>query len=397
MEIEHIVDKCTGCTACFSICPHDAISMRPDQWGYLRPEIDHSACVACGLCDKTCPEIHPTKRKTPLAVMAAVADPGASAQCSSGGVASSVTTHIIDAGGIVYGCMQDEGTDIIHSRVSDKAGIEGMKGSRYVQSAVGVTFRQCREDLRQGKEVVYIGTPCQIAGLKKYLGKDYPNLCTIDLVCHGVPSQQLLDDELKHLRRKHSFPENARIGFRDKSTGKVKFGFYLYQGGEKIHSSDYPKNFYISGFMSGLFFRPNCFDCPYASEERVGDITLGDFWGLGKELPSKLNPSAGVSLVMVNTPKGNGVMDKVKDSLMVEHRSLDEAVKGNTQLRQPFTRPSNYDTFHDLYAREGYEAACRTYLSAYIRENTGYMLIEEHPTLMLPYRVYLKIKGLFRK
>ncbi len=396
MEIEHIVDKCTGCSACFSICPHHAVTMRPDQWGYLRPVIDHSACVSCGLCDKACPEIHPVERKTPGTVMAAVAEPGISAQCSSGGVASSIASHIITSAGVVYGCMQDEGTAIIQSRVSDCSGIEEMKGSRYVQSTVGHTFRQCREDLRQGKEVLYIGTPCQIAGLKTYLGKHYSNLCTVDLVCHGVPSQQLLNDELEYLRRKHPFPENARIGFRDKSAGKVKFGFYLYQGSERVYSSNYPKNFFISGFMSGLFFRPNCFDCPYASEERVGDITLGDFWGLGKELPSKMNPQAGVSLVMVNTSRGAEVMDKVKNRLLVEHRSLDEAVKGNTQLRRPFTRPADYEGFHNLYCSKDYATACRTYLSSYIRVNTRYMQIEQHPILMLPYRIYLKIKGLLR-
>lgn len=397
MEIEHIEGKCTGCWACQSICPHQAIEMRADQWGYLRPQINHQACVECGLCDRACPEIHPAERKSPLSVLAAVASAETAAGCSSGGAASVIARQVISGGGIVYGCSQPDGCDIAHRRVPDSSALEAMKGSKYVHSAIGDTFRECRADLLEGKDVLFIGTPCQVAGLRKYLGKEYPRLCTIDLVCHGVPSLQLLADELHLLRRKHPITEYPRVSFRDKSSGKVRFGFYLSDGGRKVYSRNYPKNFYISGFMSGLFFRPNCFSCPYACAERTGDITLGDFWGLGKVEPSKLRPSAGVSLVLVNSRKGAEVMEAVSDRLTLEERTLDEAVKGNAQLRRPFVRPADYEGFHDLYCREGYESACYRYLDSYIRENTRYMQIEEHPTMMLPYRIYLKLKGFINK
>lgn len=315
---------------------------------------------------------------------------------SSGGAASAIARHFIATGGVVYGCSQSSEGMIAHARADRMDGLVQMKGSRYVQSSPGPTFSQCLADLKAGKEVLYTGTPCQIAGLRKFVGKDYPNLCTIDLVCHGVPSQQLLTDELSYLRRVDRLPERTRVEFRDKSSGKVKFGLYLFDGGKMVYGKNYPRNFYISGFMSGLFFRPNCFNCRYASKERPGDITLGDFWGLGNEDPSQLNPSAGVSLVMANTAKGSAVIEALKDSWIHEIRTADEAVKGNTQLRHPFRRPDGYDTFHDIYRMEGYEAACRKCLGPYIRENRMYMLIEEHPMMMLPYRVYLKIKGLVR-
>lgn len=394
MEIEHIADKCTGCNACYSICPHGAINMCPDAWGYIRPKIDHEKCVECGLCDRACPEIHPVDRNINLKVLAAIAHVGDSAGCSSGGAASSIAAHIIASGGVVYGCTQTEGDGIVHRRLTESGELTAMKGSKYVQSDIGPTFRQCRGDLREGRKVVYIGTPCQIAGLKKFLGKDYHGLITVDLVCHGVPSQQLLSNELQYLHGTRSLPPTPKVEFRDKSSGKVKFGFYLYDGDRKILSRNYPRNYYISGFMSGLFFRPNCFSCPYAGKDRTGDITLGDFWGLGKERPSAMKASEGVSLVMVNSTKGLELMEAVSDRLKIEKRSLDEAVKGNTQLRHPFKRPERYDEFQSLYISEGYEAACRKCLGKYIHENTRYMQIEEHPWLMLPYRVWLKLKNL---
>lgn len=396
MEIEKIGEICTGCSACRDICPRKAIAMQPDTWGYIRPEIDHSACVECGLCDKVCPEIHPVELHNPASVMAVMDRAVGEIPSSSGGAAYSIARSFTGTGGVVYGCTQSSDGVIAHTRITESEELTQMKGSKYVQSPTETTYTQCRADLNAGKKVVYTGTPCQIAGLRKFLGMEYPNLCTIDLVCHGVPSQQLLSDELKYLNRHNTLPENMRVEFRDKSSGKVKFGFYIFEGKNKVYGRDYPRNFYISGFMSGLFFRPNCFKCRYASQKRVGNITLGDFWGLGKERPSEMNPSAGVSLVMVNTPKGEAVMQSVKDMWKYEERSVQEAAEGNTQLRHPFARPADYEAFHSFYQKEGYEAACRKYLCSYIRENRMYMLIEEHPLLMLPYRIYLKIKGMIK-
>lgn len=392
MEIEKIDDTCTGCGACQAKCPHNAISMLPDPWGYIRPKIDHAACVGCGLCDKACPEIHPVELHAPEAVLAAVDRSKGARASSSGGAASSIAGKVIAAGGVVYGCSQSPEGVIAHRRITKLEELELMKGSKYVQSPTGDTFAQCLADLKAGKEVLYAGTPCQIAGLRKFLGKEHPNLCTIDLVCHGVPSMQLLGDELEYLRRGNHLPERTRVEFRDKESGKVKFGFYLFNGDRKVYGRNYPRNFYISGFMSGLFFRPNCFKCRYASKERSGDISLGDFWGLGKDAPSEMNPTAGVSLVMANTPKGASLIDAIKERWIYEERTADEAVKGNSQLRHPFSCPPDYEAFHVLYRNEGYEASCRKYLTSYIRENRMYMLIEEHPILMLPYRIYLKFK-----
>lgn len=396
MEIEHIRDACTGCGACMPICPKHSISMRGDSRGYIYPEIDHATCVECGLCDKTCPEIHPVTKRHPLSVKAAVADPVIS-DSSSGGTATLIALNTIEAGGVVYGSLQAENCKIVHRRVSTISEIDALKGSKYVRSETGNTFAECRADLLRGKEVVYIGTPCQISGLRKYLGKEYSNLCTVDLICHGVPSQKLLSDEFDHLRRKYDLPAEPRIRFRDKTSGKVKFGLYLYDGTKKIFSRDFPKNYYISGFLSGLFYRRNCFLCRYTETNRTGDITLGDFWGLGKEAPTAMKATSGVSLVLVNTTKGAETMNAITEKLKTEERPLSEAVAGNAQLRHPFSRPVQYEDFQDALVKEGYEPACRKFLGKYIRENTRYMQIEEHPTLMLPYRIYLKIKGLFKK
>lgn len=394
MEIEKIKDACTGCGACMAICPKHSISMQPDACGYVYPEIDHDTCVECGLCDKTCPELQPVDKWRPKSVKAAVAEPVISGS-SSGGVATLIAAHAIEAGGVVYGCLQGDNCKIVHRRVSTLYGLEALKGSKYVQSDTGNTFAECRASLHSGTEVVYIGTPCQISGLRKYLGKDYPNLCTVDLICHGVPAQRFLSDEIDHLRMRHDIPQEVRIGFRDKSSGKVKFGLYLYDGTKKIFSRDFPKNYYISGFLSGLFYRRNCFRCGYTDTNRTGDITLGDFWGLGKEAPSELSARQGVSLVITNTAKGEETMGTIARKLKMEDRPLSEAVAGNVQLRHPFTRPNQYEDFQAAIAADGYDAACRKYLGKYIREHTRYMQIEEHPILMLPYRIYLKIKSIF--
>lgn len=396
MKIEYIRDTCTGCGACMAICPKHSISMQPDSGGYIYPEIDHDTCVECGLCDKVCPELLPVEKRQPISVKAAVAVPAIS-ESSSGGVATLIAAEVIEAGGAVYGCLQADKCKIEHRRVSTLPELDALKGSKYVHSDTGDTFAECRCDLQNGKEVVYIGTPCQISGLRKYLGKDYPNLCTIDLICHGVPAQRLLSDEIDLLRRRHSLPQEPRIRFRDKTSGKVKFGLYLYDGTTKIFSRDFPKNYYISGFLSGLFYRRNCFRCGYTDINRTGDITLGDFWGLGKESPSELSATHGVSLVMANTPKGEEAIRAIAGKLRMEDRQLSEAVAGNSQLRHPFTRPERYEDFQKALVADGYEAACRKYLDKYISEHTRYMQIEEHPILMFPYRIYIKIRAKLKK
>lgn len=362
------LDKCAGCSACASACGVNAIMMQEDVFGALYPKIDQGLCVDCGKCQRICPVNSEPRLEDPIITYALYSKSNADRLSSaSGGAASIASKYIIDSGGIVYGCVQNSCREIHHARISDIDDLPLLKGSKYVFSQIGSCYRECRDDLNKGLRVLFTGSPCQIAGLKQYLGKEYPNLVTIDIVCHGVPPMKLLQNHIDNLVDKKYLSEvgaRSRVSFRHKKSDppKLEYGFYL---GD--YEAAFPKDYYISGFISGLFFRHNCFSCRYAGRKRISDITIGDFWGLGMDVTSSMNVEQGVSEVLINTQKGRSFFDEIKGSAVYEVRPTEEAILGNGQLIHPFGKPASYDKFHNLYATSGYEIACRACIPTYIR------------------------------
>jgi len=376
-------EKCTACTACYSICSHGAIEMKTNELGYLYPMVDIEKCVDCNACIKVCPVNNSLSFNTPVLSIAAYSRDAIDRDSSaSGGVASVLTQYILKNKGVVYGCVQEDVTDIRHQRIDVLSKAVKLKGSKYVQSDLGNNYHLVRKDLKAGKKVLFVGTPCQIAGLKSYLRRDYDNLFLVDLCCHGVPSMKLLHDNIENIQKKKVIPplKSLQVSFRQKRkkiwsifkpyliSHEIKYGLFLHCKDDEIYAIDAPNDYYISGFLSGLFFRENCFTCSYARKERISDLTLADHWGMGRSENPEMKVHKGLSTILINTEKGKALFGYIKEKVVFEERSLIESINGNGQFLHAFNRPKNYKEFQQDYRLLGYEIACKKHLSSYIKK-----------------------------
>lgn len=321
---------CCGCLACVSACPQKCIQIKEDNEGFLYPEVDKSQCINCSLCQRSCPILNQLEKRYPLNVYAAKnKDEQIRQLSSSGGIFTLLAERIIDEGGVVFGARFNSNWDVIHDYTETKEGLTAFRGSKYVQSYMGDCYQKAKSFLQQGRKVMYTGTPCQIAGLKNYLRKDYDSLLTVDVVCHGVPSPKIWRMYLDEIARKvgkntvlsHPIsekPEIKSIDFRSKSTGWKKYSFALTLSkatadGEKntvLLSSIFTENPYMNVFLSNLSLRPSCYACPAKSGKSGSDITLADFWGIEDVLP-EFDDDKGASIVMVLTPKGYNIFNNL--------------------------------------------------------------------------------------
>ncbi len=337
----NIQDKkdCCGCNACVQRCPKQCISMHEDSEGFLYPEVDDGLCIDCGLCEKVCPVVNQGEVREPLAVYAAK-NPNEEIrmQSSSGGIFTMLAERTIANGGVVFGAAFNESWEVEHKYAETSEGLAAFRGSKYVQSRIGETFLQAESFLKQGREVLFSGTPCQIAGLRKFLRRDYANLIAVDFICHGVPSpgvfRTYLEEEKERFcaqsanknsvssysnhsvsgRDSLSSANKAQIeaiSFRDKKLGWKKYSFVLVLSktlvaGEKntvSFSSTLHENPFLRGFLADLYLRPSCHTCPAKELKSGSDITIGDYWGIAQTMP-ELDDDKGVSVIIANTVKG---------------------------------------------------------------------------------------------
>ena len=345
-------ELCTGCGACSNACNHQAIDIITDKCGYLYPIINNDICVDCGLCQKVCPVNNPPSFNIIENCYAATCKSEDELQsCSSGGVATAISRYIISNNGVVYGCSAKDIRNVHHIRVDNEDGLENLKGSKYVQSLIGGVYAQVKQDLLSNRIVLFVGTPCQVAGLYGYLHKKYENLYTIDLVCHGVPSQKMLNDNIAY----YTGEKDVSIIFRTKGS-MIKYGWYLRNGTKGTYTSvPLHKDFYIFGFIKGLINRENCYSCPFAQNKRISDLTLCDFWGLSPNAGFDLGK--GVSAILVSTKKGEQIVEAVRDSLNIKEREVAEATRWNDQLNRPSTKPKRYEKFIELYSHSSFRSS----------------------------------------
>lgn len=362
-------EQCTGCSACMNVCPVGAISIQPTgPLKHMHPIIEQDKCIDCHLCEKTCPVNHPKELTKPIAAYAAIRSNYEDLMSSSsGGAAAAVAEAIVDQGGVVYGCVQENYRTIQHQRIDNKEELYKLKGSKYVQSDIGYIFKAVQTDLKQGIPVLFTGTPCQIAGLKAFLRKEYENLYLVDLVCHGIPSQHLLQENVESIVGPGT---EAYVHFRRKGEPPIRmYGVFLSNCPEVSEKKQvFLKNDYITAFMNGLTFRENCYSCRYAGSARISDITVADYWGIGSK--STIRTDYGVSLILQNTQKGERLINMIQNSCHIEKRDVEEAVHGNGQLQTAHQVPINREQFLADYAREGaaaYSKHLKDYKRMYIR------------------------------
>jgi len=318
-----IKDKsaCCGCAACVQRCPKQCISLKEDKEGFLYPIVDESTCIDCRLCEKVCPIINQSEPRQPLKVYAAKhKDDEIRLKSSSGGIFTLLAEQIIDEGGVVFGARFDEYWEVLHDYSETKEGLAVFRGSKYVQSRIGSTYQQAEAFLKEGRKVMYTGTPCQIAGLKRFLRKEYENLLAVDFICHGVPSPKVwrmyLDKTLacqgigKNTVLSHAMLRKKFIrciDFRSKSTGWKKYSFSLTltkalgdgKDNSVLLSSTFEENPFMKAFVNNLNLRMSCYHCLFKYGRSRADVTLGDYWGIDKNIQD-FTDDIGVSLFMLN-------------------------------------------------------------------------------------------------
>lgn len=301
---------CCGCSACVQRCPKQCITMAEDGEGFLYPKVDTSNCIDCHLCEKVCPVINQDEPRTPQNVYAAKnPDETIRMNSSSGGIFTILAEQVIKSGGVVFGACWDDEWNIKHGYTECIDDLAKFRSSKYLQSVIGDTYIKAEQFLKVGRKVMFTGTPCQIAGLKHFLRKEYDNLLAVEVICHSVPSpgvwQQFLTEKLQTIGWNKS--DIRHILFRSKATGWKGYSFMIENKDGNVFSELGSKNAFMRGFLANLYTRPSCQMCPAKQLRSGSDITLGDFWGINSLMP-EIDDDKGVSVVIVNTERGREAM-----------------------------------------------------------------------------------------
>lgn len=352
--------KCSGCTACMNVCPRNCINMVEDNEGFLYPQIDDKNCIECGLCIKTCPCAKIIEKNEPSKAYAVKnKDDDARLNSTSGAIFTAISKYVFENDGVVVGCKFNDELQAMHDFATNFDELKAFRGAKYVQSILSDTFKKVKDFLETGILVLFTGTPCQVAGLDSYLGKEYENLIKCDLVCHSVPSPKALRLYMEELEENNSSKIKSFV-LREKqlkgwSTSNIKVEF---ENG-KIYRELLVDTSFMKGFNKGLYNRPSCANCSYKDFRGSADITIGDYWGI--ELKnSEFADDLGVSLVFLNTKQGNKIFEQIKPQISYIETPVSEAVVKNPYVitsspahknRDEFFKSMNKEKFSDLVLR----------------------------------------------
>lgn len=347
-------NKCSGCGACYNICPKDAIKMVFNNEGFLHPKIDKDSCILCGICEQTCPNLHTNKSnyQSPksYAVKTSAEIMGKS---TSAGVYSVLADYVIENNGYVCGATYNQNFEVQHILTNKATTAEKIRKSKYVQSNTGLIYRDIKSLLENDNLVLFSGCPCQVAGLKAYLKKSYSNLITVDIICHGTPSPISWK---KYLNENIDISQLKNIDFRHKGNHGFKKHFICFDykdGTQVIQPSD--ANLYYLHFTKSLGLRKSCFNCEYATFPRIGDISVGDWWGASKINPELIQSDSGLSVLMINNEHGAEVFENIKDKfqLLLKEISSSEAMTLNRASVKRKLNP-NRSKFFNLLPYESF-------------------------------------------
>lgn len=342
-------EQCCGCGACANRCPKQAIAMQPNHEGFLHPLVDAEKCVECGACEKACPGLLAARNEhaQPQAFIVQHKDDSVRYQSTSGGAFTAIAEEVIRRGGVVCGAVMTDELKVKHDFVSEKEGLAKFRNSKYVQSEIGDSYSVAKEYLNEGRYVCFSGTPCQINGLYKYLGKNYENLIAVDVVCKSVPSPLVFKKYVVFKRSKEG--NLSDVVFRDKKRGFLycTMAHYLSHDDRKAAKDVYRRGSesdeWLRMFLSGKISRRSCMICPYQTAQRVGDFTLGDIWETGN---AKLDDNKGTTLVHVWTKKGADLLGCIKDNVRLEAYPIEKS-RGVERINTLKLQPNRERLFDD--------------------------------------------------
>ena len=349
IKVEKQTD-CCGCASCVQVCPKRCISFNEDKEGFRYPFVKKSVCIDCGSCERVCPMLKQHEVKEPQYVYAAKnKNEEIRLASSSGGIFTLLAEKILSEGGVVFGARFNEYWEVVHDYTETVEGLVAFRGSKYLQSRIGNSYQKAKSFSLKGRKVLFSGTPCQIAGLKSYLQKDYANLICVDFVCHGVPSPKVWRRYLKEVARKSDKNSVSRlfisktdtliksVNFRDKITGWKKFSFTVSLSETSVEgeqntvsqSAIFSENAFMQAFLKNIILRPSCYACRFREGKSGSDITLGDFWGIDKLRP-EVDDDLGVGLIMINSDKVSSIYSSVSNDFI--EMTYDDAKKHNPSI-----------------------------------------------------------------
>lgn len=366
-RIEVLGNKCCGCSACVNKCPKQCISMKIDEEGFLYPHIDTKNCIKCGFCEKVCFSLKRISEdfdseRLPLKTFAGYNRvENIRRNSSSGGIFTAIAEYVINKGGVVFGARFDDNWEVIHDYVETIDDLSKFRGSKYVQSIIGDTYKKAELFLKQGRLVLFSGSPCHISGLRSFLQKDYTNLLLVDFLCHGVPSPGVWKWYLKNLRiderRKSSLfpvlfplPKITNIEFRNKDNGWERYNFILEfednKNNQSTLSSVFSDNPFMKVFLSNIILRPSCYNCLSRKGSSGSDITIGDLWGADNIVP-EINDDKGLSLLLVNTEFGKKIIERL--NIVCQEIDFSAAIVFNPVWKISCQKHQNRDAFFKKY------------------------------------------------
>ena len=368
--MEFVLNTCSGCMACMNVCPKNAITIIESPEGFILPHIDEDKCVNCGLCEEVCDFKRSEHIRNDMRhAFSLVHHDKRVIECSSsGGAFTALSDKILGKGGVVFGATYDDEFNVIHSVALTAEERNRMRGSKYVQCNPHLSYRDVKRFLVD-RSVLFVGTPCQCAGLKSFLKKDYDNLIVVDFLCHGVPSNKMFKEHIAYLSKKHK-GKAIDYTFRTKKYGWNSYAnviifaelfqsrnSYAKQQGRTEEDASWIAQAFLTFFATNLSLRPSCFNCPYRNTHRPSDITIGDFWQI-EYLTGEKNKD-GVSFVTANTLKGEALLAKIAKDVRMREYTLDQV-----KFRLPKSatkKPKCYEEFWNTYQNHGYGKILQKY------------------------------------
>ena len=351
IEIQKKAD-CCGCGACAQVCPRSCITLTEDAEGFLYPVVSASDCIHCGACTLVCPMTAqaPASVQAPEGYAAYAREDAVRSASSSGGIFTLLAREILARGGVVFGAAYDEDFSVHHIQIDTPEDLPRLQGSKYVQSRTEEAYRQAKHQLEAGKTVLFSGVGCQIAGLKAYLKKDYPQLYTVDVLCHGVPSPKVWRDYLREQQDAFGSGVEA-VSFRDKSTGWTGYSMRLQFRDRQVYQSHHTEDTYLKFFLENISLRPACHSCRFKALPHSADLTLGDAWGIGSYMPD-MTDDRGTSLVLVNSRKGQALFRAIETYMVFRPGEPDRLLPPWADSRTPVPPHPRRSLFFSAVARD---------------------------------------------